>query len=396
LRVDEHERAALCQFLVGERRAQQPAQLRLPDSLHEETVGVRTGDHAVEAWARSGCMALTGRVNGPPLGPPAALVPGVEAVCESIERRAGISVDGLALLAERAAMAGFNRGGDWSCGRATRLLPAADNWVAVSLPRPSDVGDLPAWLEMRIDDEDPWTSVEKAVWGRPAGELVERAGVFGLPVAALGSDAQPVRVPSAPPAPVSVDDVLIVDFSSLWAGPLCTRLLRDAGARVVKVESRSRPDGARRGPPDFFDVLNAGKESVVLDFERDMAELQDLVHRADLVVEASRPRALAQFGISAERSLAEHDGPRVWVSITGYGRGDQRVAFGDDAAVAGGLVAYDDAGPCFCADAVADPLTGLVAADACLAAWGGDERALIDLPLAGVAAAFADPTLRAG
>jgi hypothetical protein len=275
-------------------------------------------------------------------------------------------------------------------------LPAADNWVAVSLARPADVGDLPAWLEVEVDDDDPWTSVEKAVCGRPAGDLVERATLFGLPVASLGSDTRPIQLPLAPPSQVSMDDVVVVDFSSLWAGPLCTRLLRDAGARVIKVESRSRPDGARRGPPEFFDALNAGKESVVLDFERDAAELHDLVARADVVVEASRPRALAQFGVTAERFLADDDGPRVWVSITAYGREDLRVAFGDDAAVAGGLVVYDDAGPCFCADAIADPLAGLVAADACLAALGGDDRVLIDLPLAGVAAAFAGPELEAG
>jgi len=359
-------------------------------------VGVPVDDHTLEAWGRSGCKALTGRSDGPPLEPPAPLVPGVEVMCASIERRVGIAVDGLALLSERAAIAGFGRGGDWSCGRATRLLPTADNWIAVALARPSDIGDLPAWLEVEIDDEDPWASVEKTVCLRPAGELVARATLLGLPVAALGSHARPARIPPPSSARVSVDDVVIVDFSSLWAGPLCTRLLHDAGARVIKVESRSRPDGARGGPPEFFDALNAGKESVVLDFDRDAAELHDLVARADVVVEASRPRALAQFGIGPDRFLAEEGGPRVWVSITGYGRDDLRVAFGDDAAVAGGLVVYDDAGPCFCADAIADPLTGLVAADACLAALGSDDRMLIDLPLAGVARAFAGPAREAG
>jgi crotonobetainyl-CoA:carnitine CoA-transferase CaiB-like acyl-CoA transferase len=75
------------------------------------------------------------------------------------------------------------------------------------------------------------------------------------------------------------------------------------------------------------------------------------------------------------------------VSITGYGREGNAadlVAFGDDAAVAGGLVAADGAGgPVFCADAVADPLTGLYAAAAALAVEGG---ALVSVPMAGVAA----------
>ena len=317
---------------------------------------------------------------------------GVQAVSASIEERAGIAVDGLALLAERAVIAGLTRGGDRSCGRASRLLPAADGWLAVTLARPSDIGDVPAWLEMDVDDEDPWRTVEKAVKERPAHELVDRATLFGLPVAALAS-VPATLLATGSPGRVLVDDVLVVDFSSLWAGPLCTRLLGDAGARVVKVESRFRPDGARSGPAAFFERLNAGKEIVAADFERDAPDLHDLVRGADVVVEASRPRALGQFGISAERFLAEDGGPRVWISITGYGRADDRVAFGDDAAVGGGLVVEDAAGPCFCADAVADPLTGLVAADACLAALAGDEPVLLDLPLAGVAAAFAGPAL---
>jgi len=340
-------------------------------------------------------MALTGRPDEDPLGPPAPLVAGVEAVSASLQCRAGIVVDGLSLLAERAAVAGLTRGGDRSCGGATRLFGAADGWLGVTLARPSDVGDVPAWLEMHVDDEDPWPAVEQAVRARRAGELVERATLLGLPVAALGSGGEvpPVPTSSAPPTRVALDDVLVVDFSSLWAGPLCTRLLRDAGAQVVKVESRSRPDGTRGGSPAFFDLLNAGKESVALDFERDAPYLRDLLCRADVVVEASRPRALDQFGIVAERYLAEDDGPRVWISITGYGRADARVAFGDDAAVGGGLVVFDDKGPCFCADAIADPLTGLVATDACLAALGSGDRVLVDVPLAGVAAAFAGPTL---
>ena len=57
----------------------------------------------------------------------------------------------------------------------------------------------------------------------------------------------------------------MVDLSALWAGPLAASLLLEAGARVVKVEARDRPDGARSGPRPFFDLLNAGKESVAID-----------------------------------------------------------------------------------------------------------------------------------
>ncbi|MEU1568185.1 CoA transferase, partial [Streptomyces mirabilis] len=178
------------------------------------------------------------------------------------------------------------------------------------------------------------------------------------------------------------------DFSALWAGPLCARLLGAAGARVVKVESTTRPDGARRGSPAFYRWLHDGHESLVLDFASGAPA--EVVAEADIVIEASRPRALRRLGIHAEEFLAARPG-RVWLSITGYGRDEDRIAFGDDAAVAGGLTGLDRAGdPVFLGDALADPVTGVFAAHAVarsLADGGGE---LLSLSLAACAAALAD------
>ncbi|MFA5886111.1 MAG: amidohydrolase family protein, partial [Acidimicrobiia bacterium] len=211
-----------------------------------------------------------------------------------------------------------------------------------------------------------------------------------------------------------IEGAFVVDLSSLWAGPLCGALLAAAGADVVKVESTARPDGARSGNGPFFDLLNGAKRSLALDLATDEGRrvLAALVAGADVVIEGTRPRALRQLGVDAEAALAS-SGPAVWVSITGHGRDGEtglRVGFGDDAAAAGGLVAWDDAGPCFCADAVADPVTGMVAAlgvldalapgagngavarDAAVAA--ADRPAvLLDVALARVAASLAGPTL---
>jgi len=113
-----------------------------------------------------------------------------------------------------------------------------------------------------------------------------------------------------------------------------------------------------------------------------------------VVIEGSRPRALRGWGIDAEAHLAAEDGPRVWVSITGHGRTGaeaDRVGFGDDAAAAGGLVVGDDDGPCFLADAVADPLTGIAAAKAVEEALGEGGSWLLDAALARVAASVARP-----
>jgi hypothetical protein len=287
-----------------------------------------------------------------------------------------IGVDALALLAERAPLLGLTRAGAISCGGATQLLRAADGWIALSLSRESDVELLPALLGIGTDDD-----VAAAVATLPTGQLRAGAILLGLPLAELGE----VRPPPAPViaarhstgAPLGRRPV-VVDFSSLWAGPLCSRLLLERGARVLKVESVTRPDGAR-ATPRFFELVNDGKEQIAVDTR----EFGSLIEGADVVIEGSRPRAFEQLGIDA----AAFGG--VWLSITGYGRAPgerDRVAFGDDAAVAGGLVAQDPDGPVFLADAVADPLTGIAATAAVLAALETGGAWLLDAALARTAA----------
>src|SRR5205814_1300319 len=133
-----------------------------------------------------------------------------------------------------------------------------------------------------------------------------------------------------------------------------------------------RPDGARRGEPAFFDLLNGGSSSVALDLRAPdgRSRLADLLAQADVVIEGSRPRALAQLGLAAEDVVASRE--RItWVSITAYGREQgMRTGYGDDTAAAGGLVT-STGGPVFVGDAIADPLTGVNAA---LAAWAGLQR----------------------
>lgn len=372
----------------------------------------------LEAWASSGAMHLTGRADGPPLGPPSNLVPGLLAAAEVLERRSRqlgreVAIGALELLGERAAIAGLQRRGQISCGGHTMLLPALDRWVAVTLARSEDVDLLPAWLN--IDPfptgADHWAAVADKVSTRTATPIVDQAALLGLPVAAIPA-AQPnppravpplaplpccaIRIAEEPSSVARIDELVVLDLASLWAGPLCASLLAEAGATVVKVESIDRPDGARYGAAAFFDLMNAGKRSVSLDFNTASGRhaLRALAGRADVIVEGSRPRALQQLGIDAT-ALLTHAHPRVWISITGYGRGDggHRAAFGDDAAVAGGLVAWERSAPVFCADAVADPASGLVAAAIALDALAVGGSWLLDVSLSGVAAHLGGPTL---
>jgi hypothetical protein len=262
-------------------------------------------------------------------------------------------------------------------------MATADGWIALSLTRPDDEDLVPAW----IGCDASWEDMENRVAFRSSLELVDRGRLLGLPIAALGerTSARAVTTELVGSAATLTLPPVVVDLSSLWAGPLCTRLLRDTGARVIKVESKTRPDGARLGPAAFFDLMHAGKEFVSIDFTGDA--LRDLLLSADVVVEGSRPRALEQLGIDARAIIEE--GPRVWLSITGHGRTEPQrnwVGFGDDAAVAGGLVAWWNDAPCFLGDAVADPLTGVAGTVAVLDKLKDGGRWLIDCNLAGVAA----------
>jgi hypothetical protein len=319
----------------------------------------------MDAWVASGLAALTGRADGPALVPPSAA---------AVVALAG---EHLPMLGERAALAGSSRQGSTSCGGGTRLVATADGWLALNLARPQDVELLPAWLG--TDD------VASAVAERSAADVVAAGAALGLAVAVVGETppGEPVVRHRLGEAPRLDRPPLVVDLSALWAGPLCSHLLQLDGARVVKVESRARPDGGRADTTGFYDLLNHGKASVALDLPSTygLAQLRRLLAVADVVIEGSRPRALRQWGI-------EPDGPQVWVSITGHGRdaAPDRVAFGDDAAAAAGLVAWDDDGPCFLADAVADPLTGIVAAAAVRTALADGGRWLLDVALARVAA----------
>jgi crotonobetainyl-CoA:carnitine CoA-transferase CaiB-like acyl-CoA transferase len=131
--------------------------------------------------------------------------------------------------------------------------------------------------------------------------------------------------------PQPLTGVLVVDFSEGIAGPHCTKLLADFGARVVKVEALTGDPARAMGPfpgdePDpecsgLFLHLNTNKESVALDLDR--AEGVDvarrLIARADVVVESARPGRLASRGLAPEQLVAEQRG-LVVTSITPFGQ----------------------------------------------------------------------------
>ncbi|MEZ0365338.1 CoA transferase [Mycobacterium sp. pUA109] len=328
------------------------------------------------------------------LGIPDAVLTHAQRRADAIAARIGelggrsVRVDAAEILTGRAALLGLPAPERVSAGGASRLLASADGWWALTLSRPDDVDAVPALLETAEVGPDPWPALARASTAARGADLVARARLLGMPAARLGECApgQPTVRPRTAPAGRPLPSLLVADLSSMWAGPLCGRLLAAAGATVVKVETPDRPDGTRAGHPGFYNWMNSEKLSYAVDL--DAPELAELLAVADVVIEGSRPAGLARRGLGADQAPARPG--RVWVRITGYGAAHpDRVAFGDDAAVAGGLVTAGRDGPLFCGDAIADPLTGLQAAGAVLdgLARGGGE--VIDVAMAVVAATYA-------
>ncbi|MEW6268522.1 MAG: CoA transferase [Thermodesulfobacteriota bacterium] len=127
-------------------------------------------------------------------------------------------------------------------------------------------------------------------------------------------------------APRPFDGILVLDLTRVLAGPFCTLLLAELGARVVKVE-HPRGDPARGFGPFldgrslYFEFINRGKESIALDLkdESDRALLLRLARRADVLVENFRPGAMERLGLGWD-ALAAANPRLVYASASGFGQ----------------------------------------------------------------------------
>ena len=149
--------------------------------------------------------------------------------------------------------------------------------------------------------------------------------------------------------------ITVVDLSRALAGPYCTALLADMGARIIKVESINGGDTARQWPPFqeghslYFDSVNRNKSSVCVDFYsaegRDI--LSSLIAEADVLVENFKPGTLAKMGFDSPR-LEELNPGLVVGSVTGFGStGPLKDDAGLDQVIQGmsGLMSVTGAGP---------------------------------------------------
>lgn len=185
-----------------------------------------------------------------------------------------------------------------------------------------------------------------------------------------------------------LDGITVLDLTRVLSGPYCTMLLGDMGARVIKVEQPGTGDDTRAwGPPfvagesAYFLGINRNKESLTLNFKhaQGRAILDQLIARADVLVENFRPGTLARQGLDYETLRASH--PRlVFCSISGFGHtGPRRDQAGYDAVVQaeGGIMSITGppVGPPYrVGTAIADLVAGLLAAQGIALALYARER----------------------
>ncbi len=128
-------------------------------------------------------------------------------------------------------------------------------------------------------------------------------------------------------SPLALSGVVVLDLTQIMAGPVCTMMLADMGADVIKVEKPAGGDDNRRMGPPFvggnsagFMAANRNKRSLVLDLRSEAGQsvFKRLVDRADVVVENFRPGVMGRLGLSFSE-LSALKPSLVYCSISGFG-----------------------------------------------------------------------------
>ena len=199
-----------------------------------------------------------------------------------------------------------------------------------------------------------------------------------------------------PPNDGPLNDLRVIDLSTVLAGPNCARYLADFGAQVIKVE---RPDGgdslrnmAWRDPRDgegmWWKLVNRNKRVIALDLkdDADLDVLRNLIAEAHVLVENFRPGTLERLGIGPDVLLAVN--PKLVITrVTGFGQTGpyaNRPGFATIAEAMSGLSAISglpDGQPLLPPIALTDEVTGVVAALATMVALHSDVGQVVDVSL---------------
>ncbi len=183
-----------------------------------------------------------------------------------------------------------------------------------------------------------------------------------------------------------LEGVRVLDFSTTFSGPYCTKQLVDLGADVIKVEAPggdiTRGLGINREPgmASVYIAANIGKASIELDLKNpiDRAYLNQLIIKADVVVHNMRPQAADRVGIGVDEVMSIN--PKIiYLAITGYGTDGPyagRPAYDDTIQGMSGLAWLQGlhTEPTYVATAIADKVTGLSGAIALVSALFAREK----------------------
>lgn len=183
------------------------------------------------------------------------------------------------------------------------------------------------------------------------------------------------------PADLPLRGLKVIDFTRVLAGPLCTMLLADMGAEVIKIEHPREGDETRGWAPfvdgwsTYFLSVNRNKKSVAIDLksEEGVSLLRELIREADVVVENFRPGTLERLGFGPDDARALNE-RLIYCSISGYGTtGPRRDQAGYDMVIQGesGLMdvtGFPETGPTKVGVAITDCLAALYAVQGILLA----------------------------
>lgn len=169
--------------------------------------------------------------------------------------------------------------------------------------------------------------------------------------------------------------ILVVDLTRVLAGPFCTMVLSELGARVIKLELPGEGDDSRAygpfvgGRSAYFMSVNRGKESMALDLKDpgDRALLQRILAKADVLVENFRPGTMDRLGLGWEQVHQRHP-HLVYAALSGFGQSGpyaQRPAYDIVIQAMGGLMSltgHPGAPPVRAGSSLGDIIAGLYCA----------------------------------
>jgi crotonobetainyl-CoA:carnitine CoA-transferase CaiB-like acyl-CoA transferase len=180
--------------------------------------------------------------------------------------------------------------------------------------------------------------------------------------------------------PKILDGLRVLDLTEALAGPFCTRILADGGARVIKIE---RPGGElyriyphiREGQSSWWMYTNWGKKSISIDLKNAEGPqlIKELAKESDLIIENFRPGVLESYGLTYETFKAVNHSI-IMCSISGFGQtGPNRSLMGADTAAQAysgllDMTGEPDGRPCFVGTAIGDYVGALYAFGAVCAA----------------------------